>query len=73
METRPPHRRVVLYAVAGLAVVEVPLVHLLVAQLSTVAAWVVTGLSVVSFAWLLAAASRGLEGAPGEDGPRPEP
>lgn len=51
--------RRVLYAVAGLAAVVVPLVHLMVAQLSRAAAWVVTGIALLAFGSLLAVAARG--------------
>jgi|GEM_PF-3121488 hypothetical protein len=62
MEEGKKDRRVV-YVVAGLALVEVPLVHLIVAQLSQVAAWAVTGITLALFAWLLAIAVRGARGA----------
>lgn len=50
------NRRAVLYAIVGISIIEIPLVHLLLSQWSDMAAWMVTGLTAVAIGWLVVAA-----------------
>lgn len=44
------NRRAVMFAIVGISIVEIPLVHLLLSQWSDLTAWILTGLTAVSIA-----------------------